>query len=211
MSHRREHQGGGEDQIELADTTSAALLQADAIDRHGTTICHNLLTGGRLANRNVLAIDFRRSTDQWIREWKEEIGELPNALRLIVTEEAYRSAAVSEPESMTSDLEITPISNPQDLTAIGIQITDCLDNWSDEEVTVTACLDSLSTMLQYTSFDPVFRFLHVFIRQLDSIDATGHFHIDPTAHDEQTLTRLYQIFDAVITIEGGTVVSIRER
>jgi hypothetical protein len=38
----------------------------------------------------------------------------------------------------------------------------------------------------------------------------GHFHVDPAAHDEQTLATLRTLFDAVVTVEDGEQV-VRSR
>lgn len=215
MTHQGRTQDGDGETVGLRDSTTAVLVQANAIDGHGRTVCFDQLAGKQPANRNVLAIDLQRSADQWLRDWKRDVGTPPNDIRLIVMEEDYRSPAATDESDLAGEHQISPVSNPQDLTALGIKITETIDDWeragTETETEIVACLDSLSTMLQYTSFDPVFRFLHVFIRQLDSVGATGHFHIDPTAHDEQTITRLLQLFDAVITIEDGTVVSVQER
>lgn len=211
MTYQGQRRDGDGESVEFRDATTAVLVQTDAINRHGTAICHDLLARDEPTARNVLAIDFQQSADQWLKDWKDDVGTMPNDLRLIVMEDAHRSTAIGEADSEPSDHKISPIGNPQDLTALGIKITEAINEWETTGLEIAACLDSLSTMLQYTDFDPVFRFLHVFIRQLDSVGATGHFHIDPTAHDQQTITRLLQLFDAVITIEDGTVVSVQER
>jgi hypothetical protein len=58
---------------------------------------------------------------------------------------------------------------------------------------------SLSTLLMYSNLQTVFRFLHVFTGRIQSVGALGLFAIDSTAHDEQTMNTLKQLFDGVIT------------
>ena len=51
----------------------------------------------------------------------------------------------------------------------------------------------------YSDLQTVFRFLHVFTGRLQSVDALGLFAIDSTAHDDQTMNTLKQLFDGIVT------------
>jgi hypothetical protein len=63
---------------------------------------------------------------------------------------------------------------------------------------------SLSTLLMYSDLQTVFRFLHVFTGRIQSVDGLGLFCIDSSAHDDQTLNTLKQLFDGLIeTSEDG--------
>jgi len=53
----------------------------------------------------------------------------------------------------------------------------------------------------YSDLQTVFRFLHVFTGRIQSADALGVYVIDSTAHDDQTMNTLKQLFDAVIELE----------
>jgi hypothetical protein len=64
-------------------------------------------------------------------------------------------------------------------------------------------LYSLSTLLMYSNLQTVFRFLHVFTGRIQSADALGVYVIDSTAHDDQTMNTLKQLFDGVIDVEEG--------
>jgi len=52
----------------------------------------------------------------------------------------------------------------------------------------------------YSNLQTVFRFLHVFTGRVQSADALGVFVIDSTAHDQQTMSTLKQLFDGQIEI-----------
>jgi hypothetical protein len=63
---------------------------------------------------------------------------------------------------------------------------------------------SLSTLLMYSDLQTVFRFLHVFTGRVQSVDGLGLFAIDDSAHDEQTMNTLKQLFDGIVrTREDG--------
>lgn len=93
-------------------------------------------------------------------------------------------------------------SSPVDMTGIGIELSEFLQEfYQDRNVRRNRILlDSLSTLLMYSNLQTVFRFLHVFTGRIQSADALGVFLIDSTAHDEQTMSTLKQLFDAEIRI-----------
>jgi KaiC/GvpD/RAD55 family RecA-like ATPase len=99
-------------------------------------------------------------------------------------------------------------SSPNDLTGIGIELSELLRTlYEHREVTRNRILlHSLSTLLMYSDLQTVFRFMHVFTGRVQSADALGVFVVDSTAHDEQTVSTLKQLFDGVVSIrerDGG--------
>jgi KaiC/GvpD/RAD55 family RecA-like ATPase len=94
-------------------------------------------------------------------------------------------------------------SSPNDLTGIGIELSELLRAlYEQRDVTRNRILlHSLSTLLMYSDLQTVFRFMHVFTGRVQSADALGVFVVDSTAHDEQTVSTLKQLFDGVISIE----------
>jgi KaiC/GvpD/RAD55 family RecA-like ATPase len=99
-------------------------------------------------------------------------------------------------------------SSPVDLTGIGIELSELLQGFyrdrgiEDNRV----LLHSLSTLLMYSDLETVFRFLHVFTGRVQSVDGLGLYVVDDTAHDEQTMSTLKQLFDSAIEVrdaEGG--------
>jgi KaiC/GvpD/RAD55 family RecA-like ATPase len=92
-------------------------------------------------------------------------------------------------------------SSPVDMTGIGIKLSEVLQAFTTERGIERnrIMLHSLSTLLMYSNLQTVFRFLHVFTGRIQSVDALGLFAIDSTAHDEQTMNTLKQLFDGVIT------------
>jgi KaiC/GvpD/RAD55 family RecA-like ATPase len=99
-------------------------------------------------------------------------------------------------------------SSPVDLTGIGIELSELLQEFYQERQLTRnrVLLYSLSTLLMYSNLQTVFRFLHVFTGRLQSADGLGLFTIDPTAHEDQTMSTLQQLFDGVIEVreaDGG--------
>jgi KaiC/GvpD/RAD55 family RecA-like ATPase len=99
-------------------------------------------------------------------------------------------------------------SSPVDLTGIGIELSELLRAfYQQREITRNRILlHSLSTLLMYSDLQTVFRFMHVFTGRVQSADALGVFILDSTAHDEQTVSTLKQLFDGIVTVretDGG--------
>jgi KaiC/GvpD/RAD55 family RecA-like ATPase len=93
-------------------------------------------------------------------------------------------------------------SSPVDLTGIGIELSELLQEFYQERGITNnrVLLYSLSTLLMYSNLQTVFRFLHVFTGRLQSADGLGLFIIDPTAHEDQTMSTLQQLFDGRIEV-----------
>jgi len=53
----------------------------------------------------------------------------------------------------------------------------------------------------YSDLQTVFRFLHVFTGRIQSVDGLGLYVIDSSAHDDQTMNTLKQLFDGVVRLD----------
>ena len=109
------------------------------------------------------------------------------------------------------DAPIETVSSPNDLTGLGIRITEFLSDWADNDNRTVVCFDSLTALLQYVELDTAYEFLHIITGRMASTDAFAHFHMDPDAHDEQTVEIVTGLMDAVVEVdeEGGR--NIRSR
>lgn len=97
------------------------------------------------------------------------------------------------------------VSSPVDLTGIGIELSELLQQfYRARGVTENRILlHSLSTLLMYSDLQTVFRFLHVFTGRVQSADSLGVFVIDDSAHDTQTIGTLKQLFDGIIEVQDS--------
>ena len=107
--------------------------------------------------------------------------------------------------TVEEDPRIKYASSPVDMTGIGIKLSEFLQDFYEERGLTQnrILLHSVSTLLMYSDLQTVFRFLHVFTGRVQSADALGMYVIDSTAHDDQTMNTLKQLFDAVIRVEEG--------
>ncbi|WP_222919485.1 recombinase RecA [Natrinema sp. SYSU A 869] len=105
--------------------------------------------------------------------------------------------------TIDDDPRIKYASSPVDMTGIGIKLSEFLKEFYETRGLTEnrVLLHSVSTLLMYSDLQTVFRFLHVFTGRIQSADALGVYVIDSTAHDDQTMNTLKQLFDAVVELE----------
>ena len=175
------------------------------------------LTGKRALSLDVLAEGTRRGeaaivvttkdgADRVLDDYRErvDIENRPVAVIDCVT----RQQGVGE---VRDDDRVKYTSSPVDMTGIGIKLSETLESFYQEhDVDDTRVMvHSLSTLLMYSDLQTVFRFLHVFTGRIQSVDGLGLFCIDSTAHDDQTMNTLKQLFDGIVTTEEDAEPSIR--
>ncbi|WP_408959830.1 hypothetical protein [Natrinema sp. 74] len=90
------------------------------------------------------------------------------------------------------------VTDPTDLSAIGVAISRFCKHWSEADEDITVCFDSLDGLLRHTSPKEVFQFTHVLTNRLANVDAYAHFHFDPTRHEDRVVSTFGTIFDAVV-------------
>lgn len=169
-------------------------------------VCPRLLIGaaGGDDGMDLLQVAYREP-GRVVEEWPTHLADEPESARLIAAGRA--AAAVEEADLDASSVETLAGS---DLTEIGIRTNTLLERWGANDRQSVVCVDSVTDVLDHVSFETAYRFLHVFSNQLDAFDAVGHFHMDPTAHEERTVQRVMELFDTVVEHDGDDV-EVRSR
>lgn len=184
------------------EEASTILLLASALDPLAEEACSNLLTlaPGRGRDR-VLAISFTKTADDRLTTWEAcDAGHVPAEVGVVGGPEVVPADTTCDDHDV--EISIATVDHPGNLTQLGVAISEYLDAWDDGDG-LAVCFHSLTTLLQYADRDCVFRFLNVLTRELADADAVAHFHMDPRAHDGETLATLVSVFDAVIETDGG--------
>jgi len=174
----------------------------------GTNI---LVTGPPLTGKRALALDILAAGTE-AGEGAIVVTTKDSATRILTDYErrtAYEGRPVAVVDCVTrqqgvsevrEDKRIKYTSSPVDMTGIGIKLSEFLQAfYQDQGIKKNRIMvHSLSTLLMYADLQTVFRFLHVFTGRIQSVDGLGIFCIDSTAHDQQTMNTLTQLFDGVI-------------
>ncbi|UPV75900.1 hypothetical protein M0R89_07535 [Halorussus limi] len=201
--------GHDEGEILHGDVEQGAcvLLLTPSIHEATDEACHDLLTPADPDEENVLWVTYTRSPDTCIRDWSSHAGERPGNARIVSVGETTRSASSSVSTSAdgggpsSTNEVVETLSNPSDLTGLGIKLSEILKEWGENDNETVACFDSLTALLQYADLQTVYKFLHVLTGRFDTADVTAHFHLDPDACDQQTVSTLTSLFDTVVERE----------
>jgi len=156
----------------------------------GRDVCTSLLAGG-VTEPGVLYVSFTQQAQACIDQWERGGGQASN-LGVITVGDA-------SPATDRDGVQTESISAPSDLTGLGIQIGQFLSEW---DAPVVVCFDSLTSMLQYVDFQTAYEFLHAITGQVHAAGARAHFHVDPSAHDDQEIAGITALFDASVSLDG---------
>ena len=185
----------------LGDATTV-LLGAPSMTGGADDACVDLLSQSVPATTSVLWVSFTTPPSDCLARWRERHDADPAQFGVIVVGETIGAGAgESNPNA------IQQISNPSDLTGIGIKVGEFI---SGREEDIAVCFDSLTALLQYVDLETAYEFLHALTGQLYSAGAVSHFHIDPSAHDQRTVDTLLSLFDAKVEL-GADGAEVRTR
>jgi KaiC/GvpD/RAD55 family RecA-like ATPase len=91
--------------------------------------------------------------------------------------------------------------SPADLTGIGIGASELMSGLHADGVEgLRVGVDSLSTLLLYTEFDRMARFLHVFSGRIDRAGGLGIFVINPGTIEDSQFDQLKTLFDGLVEL-----------
>lgn len=177
------------------------LLLAPTMSERSNETCSELLTTVDPAEANVLLITLTDTPDERLGIWREYVGDvLPAESAIISVGETTRSSSHST-RSSRLPASVSTVSNPENLTRLGIEINEHLEQWHGNGYTTVVCFHSLSALLQFADVQRVFRFLHVLTGRITDTGGIAHYHMDPGVHDDKTVHTLLPLFDATIDVE----------
>lgn len=194
-----------------ANVLVVAPARADAVD----VACTDLVSGGQPAAENVLLVCLQQPLDQRLEVLRRHGGDLPAEITVVTAGDGLRSTDSTRGgedaiAASGSTVRTTIVSGPGELSGLGHTIGEMISSW-DDGTQNRMCFHSITALLQYADLSRVFRVLHVLTRHVDTVDGVAHYHIDPTAHDAQTLATIETLFDTVIEYEDGDWTGSSER
>lgn len=165
-------------------------LGQQAMDTCSAFSAHSASVGAR-----YFAISYARDADSYVRHWRDHVESPPESMVIVETRAGESLQETEVPDGWNLRIRT---ESPGDLTGLGIQTSEFLTRWHDLDDPITICFDSLTVLLQYVPVEQAFRFLHTFTTRVRNAGATAHYHMSPSAHDDQTVETLVQLFDAVV-------------
>ena len=172
------------------------------------SVCLDVLSAGASDGEGAIVVSTQDGAERVLGAFEERNlldGERPP---LAVIDCVSRQQGVNE---LFDDDRVGYTSSPVDLTGIGIQFSEFLQTfYADRGVERNrVLLHSLSTLLMYADLQTVFRFLHVFTGRVQSVGGLGLYTIDSTAHDDQAMNTVRQLFDGIVTTREDGEPSVR--
>lgn len=91
-------------------------------------------------------------------------------------------------------------ASPSDMTGVGIKFAEFVEYFNCERDVERnrVLLNSITTLLQYSSLQTVFRFLHALTTRVTEVDAVGVAVVESTVHDAETMATIRELFDGVV-------------
>jgi hypothetical protein len=193
---------------------ACVLLLVPSLHTGTEEACLDLLSFDAPAEENVLWVTYTRSPDDCVEDWMTHTGKEPQNVQFVNVGETTRSASAQTGgggSSAVSWQAVQTLSSPGDLTGLGIKLSEVLKEWEDNDNQTVACFDSLTALLQYADLQTIYKFLHVLTGRFDAADVTAHFHLDPEACDQQTVSTLTSLFDTVVELDDNEEWTVRSR
>jgi hypothetical protein len=181
----------GEAVIPESDATNALIMTPADAPSH-RAVCGGLLSA--LAPVKVLGVALKHDDAYYAELCQEYMDERPVDIGVV-------HVGGDGTGSRMPDENVTAVSEPSDLTGTGIRITNYLKEFAGGEPTVV-CFDSLTPLLQYVDVDRCYRFLDMTTRRIDQVCSVSHAHLNPGAHDDQTVETISAVFDTVVEPAG---------
>jgi hypothetical protein len=95
------------------------------------------------------------------------------------------------------------VNSPEDLTAIGIKISQYFEEFFmiKKIQMIQLHIISISTLLMYSNIQTVFRFLHVLTGRIKMANALGIYVMETGMHDPQVITAIKLLCDGMIEVK----------
>lgn len=185
------------------DTPASVLLLAPAHDASDDRACTDLLTREPLTETNVLSVTLSASPAERLSMWQREVGdELPTRAAFVDA-----SSSRTEPSELPPEISVNVLPDDADYVDLGVAISRQLGAWEDTDETSQLCLHSLSSVLDAYDTDRAISLINALNDLCTELGVVVHHHLDPTAHDEETVASLRPLYDTVLehTPEGGWI------
>ena len=167
-------------------------------------LARQILAHGLDADQGAIVITTRDSARRVARQFGFDDEDEARAIGIVdcVTEHVGRST--------TDTLTVKYATSPVDMTGIGLGFSNFIEYFYGDlgRERNRVMVDSLSTLLMYATLQTVFEFMHAITSRVDDVDAVGVHVIESTAHDEQTLHTIEQLFDGTVELDESGIVAV---
>jgi hypothetical protein len=184
---------------ERFDDAASVLLLAPSEGDVDDEACIDLLTPVPPDRTNVLSVTVSRSAGSRLELWKRAVGEsLPKRVAVLATDDTGTGEWAAQDSGGASPITIERLSDPVEPMELSGMISRYLGKWEGSAERTLVCLHSLTVVLGRIGHRRTRRLIETLNARFDAVDATAHFHLDPTTLDERGLAEIRPLFDAVL-------------
>ncbi|QLH84572.1 DUF7504 family protein [Halosimplex pelagicum] len=185
---------------DIGDATTVLLLAPDVSDRP-TDACMTVLDGlGDRIDRAV-PVTISLPAAEWLSLWEREADTGPPLAACVDVDRTTRSTA--ETAGTDGAVPVERVVDPTDLEAIGRRVSDVLQRADDDGDRVGVAVHSLTGVLGYADEPTAFKFVYTLGEVARRVDGVVVFHLDPAAHDDETVETFRIVCDAVVDADRG--------
>ncbi|ELZ27607.1 hypothetical protein C475_06795 [Halosimplex carlsbadense 2-9-1] len=185
---------------DIGDATTVLLLASDAYDRSADA-CVTVLD--RLGDRidRAVPVTISLPAAEWLALWEREADTGPPLAACVDVDRPTRSAAGAGDAHDTVPVE--RVVDPTDMEALGRRISDVLQRADDAGERVGVAVHSLTGVLGHVDESTAFKFVYTLGEVARRVDGIVVFHLDPEAHDDETVETFRIVCDAVVDTDSG--------
>lgn len=174
--------------------TGGVLVAASATGEDARANYLDLLADREPAVRNLLAITYAVTAEEFLARWHDSVGDRPANVGVVDVGGTMRSTARAAVGGDPDRNVVRSVERPRDFDATTAAVEAYLDRFPPEG-TVLVC-DTLTDLLDRVGLRAAISFVDDLVASLAAADAVGYFVVDPDAHDDGTLAALAALFDA---------------
>ncbi|MBX0295194.1 DUF7504 family protein [Haloarcula nitratireducens] len=197
--------------VSFSDQALSSVQPGDSIlclspvfDTAGSRACTQLHAIEPPEQVAALLITYTQSPRAQLALYEQHLDRLPSKIEILHVGADRRPNTApftdTDTDEVPAEVAVRRVLSSTDLTSLGTLITNQLDDWKttlrDRQIVV--CFQSVTVFLQYNSLQETKRFLTEVIKRCADTAAVAHFHMDPKAHDEETIDALRPLFDVVL-------------
>ncbi|WP_232700369.1 DUF7504 family protein [Halobacterium wangiae] len=144
---------------------------------------------------SVLGVTYETDAETWLGRWA---GDVERAAVVSVGERSRSAASTSASgrplTAVTGIVETVP--DETDVGTVGSLVHDYLSAWADDGET-TVFVDDLAAVIDRTSTETAFRFVHAVLSCADATGARVVVTLDPDAYPPHVVGTFAELFDDV--------------
>lgn len=194
----------GDDAAGVLGDATAALVLAPSVRDTAASATAALLESGERTHDRVVAVTVGQSADSWLRAWDRHVDA---ATKVSCVDVAVGTRSAATTDGGARKIPFEQITEPADLESLGRTISDVLERTNDNGERVGLAVHSLTDLLGFVDEPTVFKFVYTLGEVVRRVDGAVYFHLDPAAHDEESVDTFAAACDAVVDVGDDVTVT----